>query len=115
MMMSPRVVECVHKAAPDRYLKQADLAECGRQKQVMKRISALETTVAQRVGVSMVYSTTQLQLQPAYLHFLEQLADGAATRGSVGWGSEPPPPAHCLHADWLCRLLAWLNLVEQAP
>lgn len=68
----------------DRYLKQADLAECGRQQQAAGRIRDLEATVAQRVGISMLYTSSHLQMQPSYLHFLERLADGAATQGSLG-------------------------------
>ena len=82
-------IRCIHQDSAGRYLKQADLAECRRQKQVMRRIRDLEATVAQGVGVSMVYTTSQLQQQPTYLHFLERLADGAATQGSAGWGSLP--------------------------
>lgn len=47
----------------------------------------METAVAQRLGVSMMYSSSQLQLRPSYLHFLERLADGAAMQGTVGLGS----------------------------
>ena len=49
----------------------------------------MEAAVAQRVGVKMLYSSSQLQLQPSYLHFLERLANGAATQGIVGSGSLP--------------------------
>ena len=86
------MLHCHHRSRvlcwpPDRFLKQADLAECGRQKQMIRRVRDLEASVAQRVGVSMVYTSSQLQLQPSYLHFLERLADGAATQGTVGLGS----------------------------
>ncbi|KAL3142705.1 hypothetical protein ABBQ38_003006 [Trebouxia sp. C0009 RCD-2024] len=79
------------------YLKQADLAECGRQKQVIRRIRDLEATAAQRVGVSMVYTTSQLQQQPAYLHFLQRLADGAATQGPVGDPALREVPVQVIH------------------
>ena len=87
---------------------QADLAECGRQKQLIRRVRDLEATVAQRVGVSMVYTTTQLQLDPTYSHFLQRIADGAAMQGTVGW-------ARCLLAALcsVCTPLAWLQFVEQ--
>ncbi|DBA76668.1 hypothetical protein WJX79_007357 [Trebouxia sp. C0005] len=63
------------------YLKQADLAECARRRRLVSRVKDLEATVAQRVGVSMLYTSQQLQLQPEYIHFLERIADGAATAG----------------------------------
>lgn len=65
------------------YLKQADLAECTRQRQLVRRVKDLEATVAQRLGVSMLYTGTQLQLQPDYMHFLQRLADAAASQGPV--------------------------------
>ena len=89
---------------------QADLAECGRQKQLIRRVRDLEAAVAQQVGVSMVYSSSQLQLQPCYLHFLERLADGAATQGTVGWGwlhSHLHPHLRlclCLHSHLYVRM-----------
>ena len=64
-----------------RYLKQADLAECTRQRNLVKRMTDLEATVAQQVGVSMLYSSDQLRMQPKYMQFLERIADGAATAG----------------------------------
>lgn len=90
---------------PGRYLKQADLAECGRQKQLIRRVRDLEAAVAQRVGVSMVYSSSQLQLQSSYLHFLERLASGAATQGTVGSGSLPlcsSLPTCCMALQTTC-------------
>ena len=49
----------------------------------MSRVKDLEATVAQRVGVNMLYTSEQLQVQPKYIHFLECIADGAATAGPV--------------------------------
>ena len=77
-------------AACFRYLKHADLVECAQQRHLVRRIKELEATVAERVGVSMLYTAAQLQMQPAYIQFLERLADGAATRGPVRY--------------WLCNL-----------
>lgn len=71
--------------ATDRYMKTADLAECARQRQLIRRVRDLEATVAQRVGVSMLYTSTQLQMQPTYLQFLERLADEATSQKSIGW------------------------------
>ena len=49
----------------------------------MKRVKDLEATVAQQLGVSMLYTNAQLQLQPDYMHFLQRLADGAVAKGPV--------------------------------
>ena len=74
----------VRKAHGGRYLKQADLEGCARQQQLIRRVRDLETSVAQRVGVIMLYTSPQLQMQATYLQFLEQLASGAASRGPIG-------------------------------
>lgn len=49
----------------------------------MNRVKDLEGTVAQHVGVSMLYCSDQLRMQPNYMQFLERIADGAATAGAV--------------------------------
>ena len=49
----------------------------------MSRVKDLEATVAQRAGVNMLYTSEQLQLQPKYIHFLERIADAAATVGPI--------------------------------
>lgn len=55
----------------------------------------LQATVAQRVGVNMLYTSEQLQLQPVYIHFLERIADGAATAGPVRYICSFPSLAAC--------------------
>ncbi len=60
-----------------------DLAACARQRRLVRQVKDLEVAVAQRVGVSMLYTTPQLQMQAVYMEFLQRLADGAATRGPV--------------------------------
>ncbi len=63
----------------------------------MSRVKDLEATVAQRVGVSMLYTSEQLQLQPKYIHFLERIADGAATAGPVRYMCSFPSLACCAY------------------
>ena len=55
----------------------------------MQRLRTLEARVAQQVGVSMLYSASQLQAQPHYTHFLERLAAEAASRGPLRWARPP--------------------------
>ena len=66
-----------------RYLKQADLAQCAQRRKFMQRIRNLEASVAQQMGVSMLYTNSKLQVQPQYTHLLERLANEATTRGTL--------------------------------
>ncbi len=61
----------------------------------MSRVKDLEATVAQRAGVSMLYTSEQLQMQPQYIHFLERIVDGAATAGPVRYICSFPFLACC--------------------
>ena len=58
------------------------MAECAQRRKLMQRIRNLEASVAQQMGVSMLYTNSQLQMQPPYTHFLQRLASEASSRGA---------------------------------
>ncbi|KAK9830000.1 hypothetical protein WJX72_009135 [[Myrmecia] bisecta] len=64
-------------------LMQVDPGECRRKQVSMQNLHHLESAVAQAVGVSMIYTSTELAAQPAYTPFLQRLAYHATTEGAV--------------------------------